>query len=205
MESDTPFVLVERPARDDDRINYVSINNFAVAHTVVSHVISLGRKRIGAITGNLAIADGIDRYEGYKQALLDGGFPVEDNLIVEGNFTYQCGYDGTKQLLDHDVDAVFAANDTTARGVIHALDEAGIRVPEDVSVVSVDDLPTAVQVKPPLTTVRNPIKEKGVCAANVLFDLIEKENTTPRHILLPTKLVIRESCGAGLINSVSVS
>lgn len=198
LDTQTPFVLVERPAQYNDQINYVTINNYAVAHTVVSHLLSLGKKRIGAITGNLAIADGIDRFEGYKQALNDAGHPVDPNLIYEGNFTFQCGYDGIKQLLVHDVDAVFAANDVTARGILQALDEEGVHVPEDVAIVSVDDLPTAVQVKPPLTTVHNPIKEKGAHAAQILFDLIEDEKAIPQQVLLPTKLVIRESCGTNL-------
>jgi LacI family transcriptional regulator len=198
LESDTPFVLVERPANHNDQINYVTINNFAVAHTLVSHLISLGRKRIGVITGNLAIADGIDRFEGYKQALVDANHPIDENLIFEGDFTYDCGYKGIKALLAHNIDAVFAANDITARGVVQALEEEGIRVPQDVAIVSVDNLPTAVQAKPPLTTVHHPIKEKGAYAAKILFDLIEDEETVPQQILLPTQLIVRESCGASL-------
>lgn len=205
LETETPFVLVERPFQHNDRINYVTINNFDLAYEVVTHLLSLGRKRIGTITGNLTIADGIDRYEGYKQALIDAGYTVDSNLMVEGNFTHQCGYDGMKSLLTQDVDAVFAANDITASGAVKALDEAGVSVPNDVAIVSIDNLPTAMQVKPPLTTVHNPIKEKGAHAVKVLFDLIETEESTPQHILLPTHLIVRESCGANLMSIQPVS
>lgn len=202
LDAYTPFVLVERPAHHHDRISYVTIDNFAAAQTAVSHLIKLGRRRIATITGDLAIVDGIDRHEGYKQALRMAGYAVEDRLISEGNFTYQSGYDGMKRLLGQDIDAVFAASDITARGAIQALDEAGVRVPDDVAIVSIDDLPTAVQVRPPLTTVHHPIAEKGSRAAEVLLHLIENNDSPPWQILLPTELVIRESCGAKSSNLI---
>lgn len=198
LHSRTPFVLVERPAHDQDRISYVTIDNLAAAQTAVSHLITLGRTRIGTITGDLGIADGLDRLEGYKQALKDAGHTFEPELVYEGNFTYQAGYDGMQHLLSQGVDAVFTASDITARGALRALDEAGVRVPHDVALTSIDDLPTALQVKPQLTTVHHPVEEKGAYAAEVLLNLIEDRDAAPRQILLPTKLVVRESCGARL-------
>ncbi len=195
LKAQTPFVLVERPAHHHDRISYVTIDNVAAAYEVVTHLIKLGRRRIGTTTGNLTIADGVDRLEGYKQALCDAGLPVDERLIFEGNFTYKYGHDGAQYLLEQNVDAIFAASDITARGVLDALKDVGVKVPDDVALVSIDDLPTAVQVKPPLTTVRHPVEEKGVCAAQILFDLIGADDPIPQQIILPTELVIRESCG----------
>ncbi|MCI0712141.1 MAG: LacI family transcriptional regulator [Chloroflexi bacterium] len=198
LEANANFVMVERPSHHADIINYVTIDNIEVAYAAVSHLVNLGRCRIGTITGNLTITDGVDRFEGYKQALLDGGLTFDNELIYEGNFSYQCGYDGIKALLDKNIDSVFTANDISARGALHALHEAGVRVPEDVAVVSVDDLPTAVQVTPPLTTVHHPIEKKGEHAASILIDLIEGKVSKTQHVVLPTELIVRESCGAYL-------
>ncbi|MBN1564248.1 MAG: LacI family DNA-binding transcriptional regulator [Anaerolineae bacterium] len=201
----TPFVLVERPARrhDQNRISYVTIDNIAAAREAVTHLIRLGHTRIGTITGNLAIADGIDRLEGYKQALYAAHLPVDNRLIAVGNFTYHSGYEGAQKLLaqvgDHQsgkaLDAIFVASDIMARGVVEALQEAGLNVPDDIALVSFDDLPTAQQVRPPLTSVHHPVEEKGAHAADILIDLIEADDPVPQQIMLPTELIIRQSCG----------
>lgn len=196
FEMNVPFVLVERPAHHQDQISYVTIDNVEAASDAVSHLISVGRRRVGSITGSLVNTDGIDRVEGYKRALHAARLPVDESLIVEGNFTYRSGYMGMKILLARSVDAVFAASDVTARGALQALHEAGVRVPDDVAVVGFDDLPTAVQVRPRLTTVRQPIEEKGASAAALLLDMLETNTYEPRRVVLPTQLIVRESCGA---------
>ncbi len=196
MHSGAPFVLVEDPCMNTDQISFVSIDNVTAAREGVAYLIALGRKRIGHITGNLHIADGSDRVEGYRQALCAAGLEVDETLIVEGNFSHRSGYEGMKKLLPRGVDAVFAGNDITARGVLQALQEARVRVPDDIALIGFDDLPTANHVTPKLTTVRQPIEEKGALAASILLDLIENPGSAPRQVLLPTRLVIRESCGA---------
>jgi LacI family transcriptional regulator len=101
-----------------------------------------------------------------------------------------------KVLLERGVDAVFAASDLTAQGALQAITEAGLRLPDDIALVGFDDLPYASQMNPPLTTVRHPIQHKGAQAADVLLDLIEGIVDSPQHVLLPTELVIRNTCGA---------
>jgi DNA-binding LacI/PurR family transcriptional regulator len=96
-------------------------------------------------------------------------------------------------LLQHGVDAVFAASDLIAVGALQAIQEAGLRVPDDVALVGFDDLPIANKTKPALTTVRQPIAEKAAQATSVLLNLIEQQVEPPIHILLPTELIIRES------------
>ncbi len=192
----TPFVLVERPGQYADRINFVTIDNIQASRQVIQHLIALGRRRIGLITGNLANTDAQDRLAGYRETLEEAGIGVDENLIAIGTFSYQSGYDGMRALIEQRVDAVFAANDITARGALQALHEAGLHVPGDVAIVGFDDLPTATQVMPPLTTVRQPIEDKGAQAATILLDLIEHGDSTPCHVMLPTALIVRESCGA---------
>lgn len=196
VEAGTPFAVVERPAEFQDRINYVSVDNIHAAKTAVDHLIQLGYRRIGTITGTLNNPDGQDRLLGYKQALEQAGMAVDDRLIVAGAFNRRSGYDGVQTLLQRDVDAVFAASDIMARGAMDAIHEAGLRVPDDVAVVGFDDLPSAVEGSPKLTTVRQPVREKGVWATNMLIDQIEDKLAEPRQIILPTELIVRESCGA---------
>jgi LacI family transcriptional regulator len=196
LDGGIPFVMVERPGSHVDQISFVSIDNETSACNAVTHLITLGRRRIGHITGNLGIADGVDRVRGYERALTTAGLPVNQALIVEGNFSHGAGYLGTKQLVEQHVDAIFAANDITARGVLQALHETHIRVPDDIALIGFDDLPTASQLSPRLTTVRNPVQEKGQMAASILLDLIEDPGSGPRQVTLPTELIVRESCGA---------
>jgi LacI family transcriptional regulator len=103
-----------------------------------------------------------------------------------------------QRLLPLAPDAVFAASDVMAVGAMHAIQGAGLRVPEDVAVTGFDDIPLAARTNPPLTTVRQPIQRLGATAAETLIDLIDHPGTQPRRVLLTTELIIRASCGAAL-------
>lgn len=197
VEADTLFVMVERPPDHLlDRISYVTIDNVGSAQAAVEHLISTGRRRIATITGNLNIADGEDRFIGYRLALEKAGMPVDEDLIYNGYFSYHFGYVGAKELLAKRPDAIFAAGDTAALAAVKAIQEAGLRVPDDIAIVGFDDLDIARSSDPPLTTIRHPIELKGATAANLLIDLIEGKQSEPRGVILPTELVIRESSGA---------
>lgn len=196
VELGTPFVMVERPARFEEQISYVSVDNVQAAQNAITHLLSLGKQRIGTITGALDNVDGQDRVVGYRQALQNAGIAFDPELVAEGRFTHQSGYIAARKLIKLGIDALFAANDISALGAIDALKEAGLRVPEDVAVIGFDDLPNSIQVAPQLSTVRQPIQQKGYVATNLLLDLIEGKVEGPRQVLLPTQLVIRQTCGA---------
>ena len=191
-----PFVMVERPTRFEEQISYVSVDNVLAGRTAVEHLINVGRRRIGIISGPFDSTDGRDRLQGYKDALMMSSIPFDPDLVVEGSFSRRSGYLGMKALIKHDVDAVFAASDTMAVGALDVLQEAGRRVPDDVALVGFDDLPIAREVEPALTTIRQPIQQKGWQATRLLIDLLEGLVEGPKQILLPTQLVIRQSCGA---------
>lgn len=197
-EVDMPMVLTEMPPQALSHHSYVTIDNISASYRAVTHLIRTGRRRIGHITGDMTNPDSLDRQEGYRQALRDAGFATDPGLVVEGNFSRQSGYHGTKVLLARGVDAVFAANDQAALGVLDALHESGRKVPDDVSVVGFDDLPAAATSTPSLTSVRQPVEDRGARAAQLLLDQIEGIEKDVRHVLLPTELVIRQSCGAHL-------
>lgn len=195
LEGDLPFILVGRYPTNDG-VSYVDVDNQNSTREAVTHLLRLGHRRVATITGPLTMIAGADRRDGYLAALKDRGLTVEPELIVEGDFTESGGYAAMRQLLPRQPEAVFVASDTMAVGALRALREVGCRVPDDIALVSFDDMPFAAHAEPPLTTVRQPTHRVGVIAAEMLIDLIEDPESGPRRIILPTELVIRASCGA---------
>lgn len=196
IRSGLPFVLVGRSPTDPS-VSYVDVENRRGALEAVMHLIRLKRRRIATITGPLNTVSGLDRQEGYLEALRIRGIPVNPALIIEGNYSEDDGYNAMKQLIPLRPDAVFAASDSMALGAIRALREAEIKIPQEVALVGFDDLPFAAHAEPPLTTVRQPIVRTGSMAAGTIIDILEHpDEAYARHIILPVELVIRESCGA---------
>jgi LacI family transcriptional regulator len=193
--SHMPFVIVGRyPCQDE--LNYVDSDNLNGALQAVEHLLGLGYQRIATISGPQNTAVGLDRYQGYVQTLHQHGMPVLPELVVESNFTDQGGYTAMQQLLPQHPDAVFVASDWMALGVMRALREVGVRVPEDIALVGFDDIPLASQTMPPLTTIRQQILQMGALASQVLLDLLDNPGSHPLHKVLPTELVVRASSGA---------
>ncbi len=192
-----PFVSVGR--YPDERVHYVDVDNVGGARMAVEHLIRLGHRRIATITGPLDMVAGQDRLTGYRQGLEARGIPVEEDLIFEGDFTEDSGRLGMQHLLSASPTAVFVASDTMAIGALKALRQAGLRAPQDMALVSFDDIPIAASIEPPLTTVRQPIERMGGMAVEVLLSLLESsspEQVPAQRIVLPTELVIRASCGS---------
>jgi LacI family transcriptional regulator len=196
-EGELPFVLVGRQP-GNDRLNYVDVDNVNSAREAVTHLLRLGRRRVATITGLLNMNVGTDRRDGYLAALRQRSLPADPELIVEGDFTEAGGYAAMQRLLPAHPDAVFAASDAMAIGALRALRDAGRRVPEDVAVVGFDDMPFAERAEPPLTTMRQPVLRTGVVATETLIELIEDPQAQPRRILMPTDLIVRDSCGSRL-------
>jgi DNA-binding LacI/PurR family transcriptional regulator len=163
----------------------------------VQHLLKIGRRRIAILAGEMDNADAIDRMTGYKEMLQAAGIPTDEQLIGNGLFSREAGYLGMQELLRRNVpiDGLFAANDVVALGAIQAIQEAGLRVPEDISVIGFDDLPMAKNSEPSLTTINQPIAQKGETATSLLLDLIEGAVESPAHVTLSARLVVRDSCG----------
>ena len=195
LANQVPFVLDGR--HEDPRVSFVDTDNLAGAFTAVSHLIRLGRERIATITGPLDNLAATDRKQGYLNALRNRGHLIDKALIVTGDYTEVSGYQAMKQLLVHKPDAVFVASDTMALGALRALRGAGIKVPDDIALVSFDDLPHAATADPPLTTVRQSIQRRGAMEVGTLIDMLHDGLEPPRRLIMPAELVIRASCGAG--------
>lgn len=174
----------------------VSATNWQGAYEATSYLIGLGHRRIACVTGLPGISSSERRVEGYCAALEAAGIPIDPQLICVGDFEFQGGVQAAKQLLDLDTlpTAVFACNDVSAFGVIDTLQAHHIRVPEDVSVIGFDDIPSSAYAHPSLTTIRQPLFEIGRTAMDLLLSLIAGEQTTTRQIELATTLVVRDSC-----------
>lgn len=194
LQDQVSFVSVGR--HPDERVHYVDVDNVNGAQMATEHLLRLGHRRIATVTGPLGMMAGRDRLEGYRQALEARGVPVDKALMVEGDFTEEGGRAAMRRLLDHNPTAVFVASDTMAVGAMKAVKEAGLRLPDDIAMVSFDDLPVASIVEPPLTTVRQPIERLGSTAVDILINLIEHGGESTQKVILPTELVVRASCGS---------
>lgn len=192
-----PVVLMHQSPPKDVPIPTISIENQAGAQKVVDHLIEVhNRRRIVFVQGPVDNQDSEQREKGYRQSLKKHGLAFDPALVIRGGFESNQACTAVAQLLSRSTrfDAVFTGDDDNAVGVIQALREAGRRVPKDVSVAGFDDSIFARILTPPLTTVRAPIEQVGREAVRHLIRLIRGEQVEAR-LVLPTELVIRQSCG----------
>lgn len=187
-----PMVLINSVSNN---ISYVDVDNVNGAFKAIEHLIKLGHKRIGIINGILEGANGLDRFRGYQLAISKYDLADDKDLVKYGDYSQESGIEATRQLLDmkNRPTAVFAANDLMAIGALKVIKEAGLRVPEDISVVGYDDLILAEISVPPLTSIHQPIFDVGREAVRLLIAQMEQGQKAINKIVLETELVVRES------------
>jgi LacI family transcriptional regulator len=177
----------------NERFASVTYDLQQAAYKAVTHLAQLGHRRIAFIGGPDR------RVVGYRNGLFDAGLDYDPTLVVHPGVVNIAseGYAGTKRLLELDAlpTAIFAANDEVASGVISCLHQDNLRVPDDLAVVGVDDIEMAAFLTPPLTTVRLPKIELGRQSVQMLIDRSQHANQPPVSLVLPTELIIRQSCG----------
>jgi LacI family transcriptional regulator len=197
IKDGSPLVLIGRHPYFEN-VAWVDVENREGAREAVSHLLSLGHRRIGMINGQLQMESALARRDGYKQALLEHGLAIDPELLVEGFYSPPAAYQAMLTLLDlpRPPTAIFAASDTMAAGALNAIRDRGFRVPEDIAVVGYDDLTIAGPSTPPLTTVRQPVEDMSVHAVRLLVEQI-RGNTSPGSVRLSAKLVVRESTVRG--------
>lgn len=188
-----PVVLAGRPLSDIP-LPYVDVDNRGGASSAVRHLLSVGRRTIGTIAGPADMGVGVDRLTGYRVAAEEAGMNVS-GLIGHGDFTGLSGEHAMNRLLDRrpDLDAVLAASDLMAIGAMRALRRSGRRVPDDVAVIGFDDAPVAKQIRPRLSTVRQPIEDLGARLARELRAQIAGRPSCDRRVVLKTRLIVRDS------------
>ena len=194
-----PAVLIN-PQRTPPGCDSVSIANAKGAAAAVSHLIGLGHRSIGFLSGPESNVDARQRRDGWHAALSAAGIEPTSDLEYGGDFTEHSGYDVVGKMLrsSRRPTALFAGNDYMAVGALGALHDAGVRVPEDIAVVGFDDIALARYLNPPLTTVRVEMLGLGRRAVEILLERADRApGAVERHEVLATTLVVRSSCGAG--------
>lgn len=197
---------------------WIGIDNVSSAYEATRYLLSLGHRRIGHILGPANYLCTRERYDGFCRAQRDVGIEPDPELVWQGDFAPSGGRECAEIIFslprEQWPDALFIANDQTAFGLMEVAAQYGVRIPEDLAIMGFDDMPIAAFAKPGLTTIRQPHREMGEQACELLLSMIDPTNysftrhaeeafsgteeDSDRHVrvLLPTKLVVRESCGA---------
>ncbi|MBN1201991.1 MAG: LacI family DNA-binding transcriptional regulator [Anaerolineae bacterium] len=194
-QQDFPYVLLDQMNERKQSLSVIATNR-AGAYEATQYLIELGHRHIGFISGLEGLNSATERLAGYKTALSDHGIHLDSEYIVGGDFRVQGGYLATQKLLSlqKPPTAIFASNDMSAFGAIEAIRQHGLHIPDDISVLGFDDLSQASLVYPKLTTVHQPLVEMGREAVIMLLECIEYPAQEMRQTILPTKLIIRDSC-----------
>jgi DNA-binding LacI/PurR family transcriptional regulator len=192
-----PAVFIEFDAIGG-RSAHVGVDNEGAFGELVLHLAENGRSRIATITGFLHTRVAAERLAAYRDMLGRLGYPVRPEYIETGDFQHRTAYESTKRLLALDAppDAIAACCDVQAAGAILAIEDAGLRCPEDVAVTGFDDASWAATLSPSLTTVSQPVEELGARAVDMVFSMIDDPAAAPGAVLLPARLVVRESSRA---------
>jgi LacI family transcriptional regulator len=190
-----PVVVIDPLNLPSTRVTSVGSTNFAGGLAATQHLLDLGHRRIAYLGGPATAVCNQARTHGYRGAMEAGGAAVPDAYVRTGRFSYEHGIAGGAALLDlpEPPTAVFAGSDETALGVIEAARTRGLRVPEELSVVGFDDTPVARLAAPPLTTIRQPLREMGAVAVRTALRLAAGERPYSHHVELATELVVRQS------------
>jgi LacI family transcriptional regulator len=200
--SGVPVVAIDRSPVGLD-VDLVTVTNEDGAHGAVAHLCAHGWRRVGLVGGPSHLNVARERERGYERALREAGMPVDPDLVRRADFKEQGGYDAMRSLLglaDRPT-AVFVANNLMAMGALHAIGDAGLAIPKDVGIVCFDDVPWGAWLQPPLTVVAQPASELGATAARILIGRLHDPAGPARKVVLPTRLVVRASCGAGAARS----
>lgn len=194
MELNLPFSMIGRPYNDEN-INYVDNDNVKAAYEATNFLIKKGHRRIGLINGSLNLVVSLDRFEGYKKALIENKIKLDESLLTSSDFVQQGGYDCMKIILSNPnpPTAVLVTDDLMAFGAIRAARELGFKVPHDISILSFNNIPLAEHATPPLSSVDINAYKLGFEAARLLIDEIMGKNKEKQKIIVETKLMSRKS------------
>jgi LacI family transcriptional regulator len=192
-----PYVLIDHQGTSEIE-SAVGATNWQGGYDATQYLIESGHRHIGFITGTMDLGCSRDRLEGYEAALRDGGLPIDPALIQEGDYWQPSGFAAARNLLalPEPPTAIFASNDVMAFGVMEAVRDRGLRIPEDMSIVGFDNIPQAEHVSPQLTTIEQPLADMGREATRRLLALIKEPQLPLTRSELPTKLVVRASSRA---------
>jgi DNA-binding LacI/PurR family transcriptional regulator len=190
------FPVVFAGARPrEDAVNSVALDDVSAGLIATNHLLQQGHSHIATITGRMVEDCAQDRLAGYQQALQALDMPQRLDYVVEGDWTASSGFAALHQLMQSDTppSAIFVQNDQMAAGVLRAAAELTLTVPDQLSLIGIDDIPMASYLSPPLTTLRQDFAEIGRLAAQLLIEVVSNPNTQRQHLTLPATLIPRHS------------
>jgi LacI family transcriptional regulator len=198
QKQNTPLVVLDRRPPPAAAVDTVHCENEAGAYQLVKLLLDLGHRRIGILSGPIGVSTADDRLAGYRRAMREADLRDEEQLVVYGSFSQASGYDLMCDLLQAEPrpTAVFAANNLIGIGALKAVQAAGLRVPDDVALVSFDDLPPTLLTFPFFTVAAQPAYDMGRRATELLLSRLR--GAAPEHareIILPVELIVRQSSG----------
>ncbi|MGM0878363.1 MAG: LacI family DNA-binding transcriptional regulator [Bacillota bacterium] len=195
-EKDFPFTIIGKPYNNIDSTSHVDNDNFSAAKEVTQYLLSLGHRRIGFVAGSLKLMVTIDRKRGYETALLDAGISINYDYIVHEEFLMEGGKEAISELLSlkEPPTALVVADDLMAFGMFNTLERMGLRVPDDLSIVSFNNLLLSEVSRPPLTSVDVNIYNLGLQSAKCLIEKIKQPDEPAKRIIIPHKMIERNSC-----------
>lgn len=195
QERGEPVVVLDRRVSGVN-VDTVRCDSEKGAYELTRHLLSLGHQHIAALSGPSSASTSTDRVEGYRRALKEAGLEVAPHLVRFGQFAQSSGYQMTQEVLaiSPRPTAIFAANNFISIGAYHALRDAGLQVPEDVSMATFDDLPTTMMLEPFFTVAAQPAYEMGHKATELLLSRLAGEGPVePQEIILPIQMILRTS------------
>ncbi|HEX2619307.1 MAG TPA: substrate-binding domain-containing protein, partial [Phototrophicaceae bacterium] len=193
-----PHLLVETDYRETSPVSIqINSDNHHGMQVAVQHLLDLGHRRIGFITGNLINVTAEERLQAYRTTLLDAGITPQDELMEVGNWVEASGYEAGRYFLSlkHRPTAIIASNDMMALGAMRAVRETKLKVGKDLSIIGFDDIALAAQANPALTTVRQQLNAMGKMAAELSWTLANNQPVHSHVISMPTELIIRKTTG----------
>lgn len=193
-----PLVVVGGAPRDP-KTSYIDVDNFGGAASMVEHLIALGHRRIGFVSGPKSLHDACEREAAFRKTLARHGIKVSEKWVIPGDYDTRKAFHASLHLLSNRdrPTAIFAANDLMALGVLDAVRIIGLSIPEELSIAGFDDIDAATHVQPQLTTVRQPMQRMGKRAVEYILELLSKESSE-RHLIhqkLTAQLITRQSTG----------
>lgn len=203
LPAEYPIVLVDRDF-SENIFDTVLTDNTLGGYLATRYLIELGHRRIACVTGPMNLLGSVNRLQGYQKALTEFGILEDPSLIYHGDFTASSGHEAAHHLLKLPglPTAVFVGNDMMAIGFLRSSIEIGLRIPEEISIVGFDNLELGMYMHPTITSFAQPKEEIGEKAIQLLLNRIENPKTPPQRILIPPRIIIRESTGVYRSNPI---
>ena len=195
LDNGVPLVAIDR-IPGHLQVDTVQVDNAQASRRAVDHFIQADHRVIALITGPFHISTAVERQLGYQEALQASGLELDPVLIQPGDYSMEGGYRAIRTLLNlpNRPTAVLISNYVMTMGALQYIHEQSIEVPDDISLISFDDMPWSVAIRPPLTAIAQPVEEIGQIAAQLILDRIKEPDSSIKHIILEAQLILRSSC-----------